>query len=279
MKSIRLTFLSFIISFNVTAKETIYWVQYDIPPFYIKDGSYSGKGVADITDAMIRKQLPQYEHVIIWANIARIKHMMEQGKNVVCGNMIKTPEREAYQIFSDYHRKMSTSLHVITSSQSEGDNDGSTVNLLSLIASKDKYGYFIASRSYGSKFDKAIGQKDNKRVNYSLNAPMGNVLDLILKDKNGFAVGYPEEVTYHVEKKYGHSSSIGSTLDKKSLLSKYRISPILDQPEYIFTYVVAPKTSWGYQVMKDINDVLLRLQSNSKFMDENNVWKNKINNR
>ncbi len=42
MKRILLILISFIISVDVTAKETIHWAQYDIPPFYIKDGSYSG---------------------------------------------------------------------------------------------------------------------------------------------------------------------------------------------------------------------------------------------
>lgn len=80
MKRILLILISFIISVDVTAKETIHWAQYDIPPFYIKDGRYSGRGVVDVTDAMIRAELPQYNHVIIWANIARIQRMMQQGK-------------------------------------------------------------------------------------------------------------------------------------------------------------------------------------------------------
>ncbi|HHQ4603152.1 TPA: TIGR02285 family protein, partial [Aeromonas veronii] len=148
MKRILLILISFIISVDVTAKETIHWVQYDIPPFYIKDGSYSGRGVVDVTDAMIRAELPQYNHVIIWANIARIRHMMEQGQKVVCGNMIKTPEREKYQTFSTFHKTLSTAPHVIIPSSELNTYkqyiiDGDGVDLLRLIQSKDKLGYFI----------------------------------------------------------------------------------------------------------------------------------------
>ncbi|MGE6181011.1 TIGR02285 family protein [Aeromonas salmonicida] len=280
MNRILLILFSFIISADATAKETIHWVQYDIPPFYIKDGSYSGKGVVDITDAMIREQLPQYNHVVTWANIARIRLMMEQGKNVVCGNMIKTPEREKYQVFSDIHKELSTSPHVIIPSSEEENYeeyivDGEGVDLLKLIQSKDKLGYFIASRSYGSKFDKAITEKNNKRVNYSLNAPMSNVLDMILKDEKGFTVAYPEEITYHVETKYGYGSSITSDVNKISYKSKFKIKPISGQAEHIMTYVTAPKTPWGFKVMNDINDALVRLQSDPKFIDKSNMWEYK----
>ncbi|ENC6659159.1 TIGR02285 family protein [Aeromonas hydrophila] len=282
MERILLILLSFMISVDVTAKETIHWVQYDIPPFYIKDGSYSGRGIVDVTDAMIREQLPQYNHVIIWANIARIRLMMEQGKKVVCGNMIKTPEREKYQIFSNSYKRTSTAPHVIIPSSVEENYkqyivDGDNIDLLKLIKSKDRLGYFIASRSYGSKFDKAIADQNNKKVNYSLNAPMGNVLDMILKDHKGFTVAYPEEITYYVETKYGYGSAITSVVNKKSYRSKFLIKPISGQNNYILTYVSAPKTEWGYKVMEDINNVLLKLQLNPAFMSEEHMWKDKPN--
>ncbi|WP_288726830.1 TIGR02285 family protein [uncultured Aeromonas sp.] len=283
MNKIFVTFILFIMSLEVYSKETIHWVQYDIPPFYIKDGSYSGRGVVDVTDAMIRAELPQYNHVIIWANIARIRHMMEQGQKVVCGNMIKTPEREAYQTFSTFHKKLPTAPHVIIPS-SERDTykkymvDGSTIDLLSLIKSKDKKGYFIASRSYGSKFDQAIQEQKNKRVSYSLNAPMGNILDLLLKDKSGFSIAYPEEIIYHAESKYGYNSSTDSKLNVASYRGKFAIINIYGQPKEIFTYVAAPKTEWGYKVMADINKALAKLQSNPDYINENYVWRDVVNN-
>ncbi|UXB12664.1 TIGR02285 family protein [Aeromonas dhakensis] len=282
MKWTILILLSFIISVDVTAKETINWVQYDIPPFYIKDGSYSGRGIVDITDSMIREQLPQYNHVIIWANIARIRLMMEQGKNVVCGNMIKTPEREKYQIFSDTYKRTPTAPHVIIPSSVAKNYtqyivDGDGVDLLKLIQSKDKFGYFIASRSYGSKFDNAIESKGNKKINYSLNSPMGNVLDMILKDENGFTVAYPEEITYYAETKYGYGSAITSEVNKRSYRAKFLIKPISGQANYILTYVAAPKTEWGYKVMRDINNALLKLQLDPNFMSEEHMWKEKLN--
>ncbi|HIC8797990.1 TPA: TIGR02285 family protein [Aeromonas veronii] len=279
MNKIFVTFILFIMSFEVYSKETIHWVQYDIPPFYIKDGSYSGRGVVDVTDAMIRAELPQYNHVIIWANIARIRHMMEQGQKVVCGNMIKTPEREAYQTFSTFHKKLPTAPHVIIPS-SERDTykkymvDGSTIDLLSLIKSKDKKGYFIASRSYGSKFDLAIKDKTNKRINYSLNAPMGNVLDMLLKDVNGFTVAYPEEIIYYTESKFGYGSSTVSDLNKKAYLGKFKVLPIAGQPKEISTYVAAPKTEWGDKVISDINEALSKLKSNPAYINENYMWRN-----
>lgn len=279
MKRILLILISFIISVDVTAKETIHWVQYDIPPFYIKDGSYSGRGVVDVTDAMIRAELPQYNHVIIWANIARIKQMMQQGKKVVCGNMLKTPEREKYQTFSTFHKTLSTAPHIIIPSSELNTYkqyiiDGDGVDLLRLIQSKDKLGYFIASRSYGSKFDLAIKDKTNKRVNYSLNAPMGNVLDMLLKDVNGFTVAYPEEIIYYTESKFGYGSSTVSDLNKKAYLGKLKVLPIAGQPKEISTYVAAPKTEWGYRVISDINEALSKLKSNPAYINENYMWRN-----
>ncbi|WP_260393192.1 TIGR02285 family protein [Aeromonas jandaei] len=265
-------------SLDVSSKETIHWVQYDIPPFYIKDGSYSGRGVVDVTDEMIRAELPQYNHVIIWANIARIRHMMEQGKNVVCGNMLKTPEREKYQTFSRINRRLPTAPHVIIPSSEQASYDkyminSESVDLLKLIESKDKIGYFIASRSYGSKFDAAIQAQKNKRVNHALNAPMGNVLDMLVKDKSGFTIAYPEELIYHAESKFGYGSSISSDLNKKSYLGKFKIFSITGQPKEIATYVAAPKTEWGHKVISDINQALIKAQSNSNFISDNYKWR------
>ncbi|EKP0309721.1 TIGR02285 family protein, partial [Aeromonas veronii] len=140
-----------------------------------------------------------------------------------------------------------------------------------------KLGYFIASRSYGSKFDLAIKDKTNKRVNYSLNAPMGNVLDMLLKDVNGFTVAYPEEIIYYTESKFGYGSSTVSDLNKKAYLGKFKVLPIAGQPKEISTYVAAPKTEWGYRVISDINEALSKLKSNPAYINENYMWRNLTN--
>lgn len=282
MRKILPLVLSCIISVNVSAKETLYWAQYDIPPFYIKDGSYSDKGIVDITDEMIRAELPQYNHVKIWANIARIRHMMEQGKKIICGNLLKTPEREKYQIFSSIHRVLPTALHVIIPLNEKNNynkyiNNDKSIDLLRLINSKDKIGYFIASRSYGSKYDTAIQDRKNKRINYALNAPMGNVFDMLIKDKNGFTIAYPEELIYYTESKFGYGSSIVSDLNKKSYLGRFKIIRISGQPEQVTTYVTAPKTEWGRKVISEINHVLIKLSSNHDYINDNYQWRNLIN--
>lgn len=282
MRRIPIALIFFIISFNVPAKDTIYWAQYDMPPFYIKDGSYSGKGIDDITDSMIRKQLPQYNHIIIWANVVRIKKMMNQGKDVVCGNMLKTPEREKYQIFSNVSRMLPTAPHVIIpSSQIDSYKkymvDGDGIDLLRLIQSKDKIGYFIIARSYGgSDLNLAIQNKKNKKVSYSFNAPMNKIFDMLLRDVNGFTIAFPEELTYHIETKYGYYLSTSSDLNKKNYRNKFKVIPIAGNQKSILTYVAAPKNEWGYKVMSDINNVLIKLKSNPDYINENYMWRDSI---
>lgn len=80
---------------NVSAREVLYWFQYDMRPFYIQDGPYAGEGFTEIADRLIRKEMPQYEHKVIWGNLARMLQLLRSGENVVCSNLLRNAERES----------------------------------------------------------------------------------------------------------------------------------------------------------------------------------------
>ena len=81
---------------HLLAKDTIIWVNDNMPPVFIKEGADKGNGIVDGVVSIYKAHLSEYDHRHLEANMARILSMMKEGQNVCYAGFLKTPEREKY---------------------------------------------------------------------------------------------------------------------------------------------------------------------------------------
>jgi len=85
----------------VSAKERIFWLVRDLPPFTIFAGPEKGQGVIDQLLPLLIGQMPEYDHSIVRVNRARGIQMLQDRNSFTCDpTLLWTPERAEYVRFS-----------------------------------------------------------------------------------------------------------------------------------------------------------------------------------
>ena len=268
------------------ARETIYWVQYDMRPFYIRDGQFAGQGINEIADQMLRDELPEYDHKIIWGNVARIVTMLKNGQPVICSSMLRSPEREAMFLFSKEYRRVSVAQQLVIAARRASEftpylgADGS-IDLEKLLTDKKFSGIFPVGRAYGNPIDTLLkkyeaNDANRGQANFSMYDPMRTILKQLNTGRKDFTIAYPTEIIY--ELKIGFPSEAPNTLDSSGPAADQHAQPLFiflpiqGLPEFIPSYIAAPKTPWGEKVIADIDAVLPRLRFTPAFIQPIFDW-------
>lgn len=278
--------LVMLLTTTIQARETIYWVQYDMRPFYIRDGQFAGQGINEIADQMIRDELPEYDHKIIWGNVARIVTMLKSGQPIVCSSMLRSPEREAMFLFSKEYRRVSVAQQLVIAARRASEfspylgADGA-IDLEKLLIDNKFSGVFPVGRSYGNPIDTLLKKYEANyanrvQANYSMYDPMRTILKQLNSGRKDFTIAYPTEINY--ELKTGFPDDGPNTLaHAESAVDRnappfFLFLPIHGLPEFIPSYIAAPKTPWGEKVMADIDAVLPRLRFTPAFIQPIFDW-------
>lgn len=78
----------------------IQWFHPDFPPYFILKGHYAGRGTADQIEAFLAREMPQYQHSQVQANLLRREAEIKLRKLACSSAVLKTPEREQSMLFS-----------------------------------------------------------------------------------------------------------------------------------------------------------------------------------
>ncbi len=286
--SIRWLLMALVMLLTATsqARETIYWIQYDMRPFYIRDGEYAGQGINEIADQMIRDKLPGYDHKIIWGNVARIVTMLKSGQPIICSSMLRSPEREAMFLFSKEYRRVSVAQQLVIAAKRANDfspylgSDG-TIDLEKLLRDNKFSGVFPVGRSYGNPIDTLlrkyiVNDTARSQANFSMYDPMRTILKQVHSGRKDFTIAYPTEIIY--ELKTGFPDEGPNALDNAKPAVDRNEQPLFvfftikGLPDFIPSYIAAPRTPWGEKVMAEIDAVLPRLRFTPAFIQPIFDW-------
>lgn len=78
----------------------LFWATPDYAPFWIHDGTYAGRGIADLVYVQLKSTLSEYRHQELRSNISHMVAEMRRGKPL-CGLLHHTRERAEFLAYSE----------------------------------------------------------------------------------------------------------------------------------------------------------------------------------
>lgn len=265
-KSIKTVVLIFVISLlatDVQAKEMINWMEAVAPPFYIHDGELKGQGYQDLMTALIERQLPDYEHRHMKANISRHYQQWKEGKQACGLAMFKTPEREEFAYFSIPSVFTLPTVLIVRKDRLAILGGKETINLAELLKSNNFVIGRSDNRSYGLEFDSTLNAYGNETNIFVYEGPelSRNLFKMLMAGRIDALAGLPEEAMYLAE-----------TMGVRDKITTIGIEENQVNHDASLTYVACSKTDWGKRTIKDINEALINIRPTEEYRAAYERW-------
>ncbi|MEB6591585.1 TIGR02285 family protein [Pseudomonas asiatica] len=190
------------------AKERVFWLVRDLPPFTIFEGAEQGQGVIDQLLPLLIRQMPEYDHSIVRVNRARGIQMLQDRNSFTCDpTLLWTPERAEYVRFSmPSLGVLSGGLVLRKESQAlvAPYLDGQEVDLHGLLSKAALKLGVVAERSYGTQIDAILRQlPDTVLSRHYGNDATANLLQMQQLGRLRMVLGYWPEVRYLIQQQGG----------------------------------------------------------------------------
>ncbi|MFY1030796.1 TIGR02285 family protein [Pseudomonas asiatica] len=235
-----------------SAKERLFWLVRDLPPFTILEGPEKGQGVIDQLLPLLIRQMPEYDHSILRVNRARGIQMLQDPNSFTCDpTLLWTPERAEYVRFSV------PSLGVLSGGlvlRKESEAlvapylDGQEVDLLNLLSKTPLKLGVVAERSYGTQIDAILRQlPDTALSRHYGNDATANLLQMQQLGRLRMVLGYWPEVRYLVDLQGG-------------ALADYQFHPVKGVNRYQFLHVGCSNSELGREAIAHIDQLLPALR-------------------
>lgn len=242
------------------SKEKIVWLVNDAPPFYILDGNLKNKGFGDMTQEMIIKNLPQYEHEIKKTNLKRAMKDFEYKKNVCFSTWIynSTPQL----VFTSKPNIYYPPLGIIITEKNMKKLAKDIVSLDELLKNKNFIFGQAKGRGYSKKLDDIIEKYKNQSnfiIRTSSNNATNGIFEMIKRGRIDYTVDYYSSLVYY---------ELNKTHNNKLVFI-----PILEtQNKGVLGSVACSKSQWGEKVISDINQSIDSVKNKSEYIDILNKW-------
>ena len=236
----------------VTAKERIFWLVRDLPPFTVFDGPEKGQGVIDHLLPLLIGQMPEYDHSIVRVNRARGIQMLQDRNSFTCDpTLLWTPQRAEYVRFS------MPSLGVLSGGlvlRKENQAlvapylDGHQVDLRGLLSNDSLKLGIVAERSYGTRIDAILRQLPGSALSRHYgNDATANLLQMQQLGRLRMVLGYWPEVRYLIQQQGG-------------ALADYQFHPVQGVERYQFLHVGCSDSPLGRAAIAHIDQLLPALR-------------------
>ncbi|WP_199611532.1 TIGR02285 family protein [Flocculibacter collagenilyticus] len=235
------------------------WYVFHWPPLMILEGDDKGEGIIDSTLQILIDGLPQYKHKIVRLPVARAFHETKNGANGCFPALLKIPEREDFILYSQYSvmyksiqaitRKNTAFKHTFTDNISLSDTLTNTKLVLGV-----QY-----KRSYGDKIDQLIYQfRDSGQVVFRAGDSKMDLFSMLAKKRIDIVLGFPYEALYAEQ-----------VLKSKPKLRSFNIT---ETDKFVYGSVGCSKTSWGKEVITQVNKLLDKEKNKSYYRESLGKW-------
>lgn len=242
-------------------RETITWLKHDFPPVYILNGENKNHGIVDGMIEIYKKNLPEFDHVFVYGNSARIQEIIKKGQKALYASSLKTSKRKKYSVFS-----IATSITypntIILKPYNNRISQGEELSLESLISNNKLTGGFTDKRAYGGQIDNLLERyQNNKNILFrSGDNSLEGLLKMLGEKRIDYTIGYPWELEYNIRLKQ----------NKKKFLIK-NISELRGS-RWNKVYIAAPKTDWGIKMIKRLNNILIKARIDEEYYFCQSRW-------
>lgn len=215
------------------------WYSADIPPLYIFSGPLEGTGYGDVILDLVADAKPKR------ATVSRTWYEIEHHPVSCTTGALKTPEREAYALFSarpamvpnyqiiiraDIARRMAPFL-----------NPSGKIELARLAEQSQLVGGQIASRVYPGPLGDMLSSSGHRwRIEKISETPL--LINLLRSNRIDFFFLSPVELAYYREALGGDDRWIGI--------------PIEGLPSHVEIYTACSKTDAGAEIIAHVDEIL-----------------------
>ncbi len=255
--------LTFLAPTGAWTKDSISWMEAVAPPFFIHEGELKGQGYEDLITDILIKNLPEYQHTHMIANISRHYQQWKQGEKSCGLAMYKTPERMEFAYFSI--PSVLTLPPVLIINKEKFNTFGGTkiVSLTKILQNNTLVIGRSNNRSYGVEFDNTLNKYGNKKNIFSYEGPelSLNLFKMLLAGRIDALPGLPEEAMYLAE-----------IMGIQNQIMTLNIVENQVNHEASLTYVACSKNDWGKKTIEDINAVLLKQRPTESYRAAYERW-------
>lgn len=183
-------------------KPSVFWYNEHYPPTFISKGDDINQGFGDKTLAFFLKQLPQFNHEMLYANVNRTLAEIRENDGVCVLGLIRTTAREQFMSFSKpvFHTLpnrlivLKDKMHLIAPYVGASG----TVDLPLLMTDSGLVAGIIVDRVYSSHINKIID--DNKERTPRIDMPHPRYVPLLLRGRIDYTLGFSYEAAYQFKK-------------------------------------------------------------------------------
>ncbi|WP_017451447.1 TIGR02285 family protein [Herbaspirillum rubrisubalbicans] len=219
------------------ATEQIVWGKYNVPPYMIRSGEFAHQGIFDLTLDIIKKKLPQYQHVELEAPFPRINSEIVKGSHWCYNGMLKTPERENFGYLS-LPISIFLPLRIIVRRDRLAQFK-SPLSLQALLQNRQLTTSVMRDRSYSPTVDMLLADY-RPQENYSEQV---EAIGMLLAGRIDYMIELPL-LAFEQARAMGQPDALVAL-------------PMQETNEVVFNRVMCPKNEWGRQVVEQVNKVLL----------------------
>lgn len=224
------------------------WLVNDFPPFTEVDRQIPGQGIADDMLRYLQQHLPQYQHEFEVASFARTYALMERGEQVCHATTLKVPGREKVMLFSRPVLFLLSQQVLIRADHLPHvepylDAKG-RIDVGRLLADPHLVTAVSERRSYSPRINDALARLGERphvhKAGVKFNAPFQQLLAGWID----YLFAYPVELGWYRQ------------LYQDVPETAMRRLEIAEDPPYMTVYIACPRSAWGEQVIRDIDEQL-----------------------
>lgn len=247
---------------TAAGKDTVTWLEAVAPPFFIHEGALAGQGYEDVITNIITKNLPEYSHEHVIANISRHYKEFQDGRKACNVGLYKTPEREEFLHYSLPSFFTLPAVIIINKEKFKKFGSEKVVKLEDVLKGNLIIGR-SRNRSYGQQVDGVLdGYGTDKNIFlYEGNELSLNFFEMLKLDRLDGLIGLPEEAMYQAER-----------LGIRDQIMTLTIAENQTSYEGWLSYVVCPKNEWGAQVIAKIDEVLIKQRPTDAYREAYERW-------
>lgn len=234
------------------AKDRVFWLLRDLPPFTIFEGDQKGQGVIDTLLPRLLAGMPEYDYTLTRVNRARAMQMLQDPSFTCDPTLLWTAERDRYVAFSDpFLGVISSGLvvrkqnHAVVTPYLEQQQ----VNLKRLLAETQLKLGIVAERSYSMQVDDILRRLPDTSISRHYgNEAVASLLQMQRLGRLQLVLGYWHEIRYLIQQQ-------GESPDD------YAFYPIQGVARYQFLHVGCSDTEQGREAISRVNRLLRSLRS------------------
>ena len=248
---------------RVMARDSVIWLEAEMPPYFIQSGPLQEQGYGDIISDILQERLTDYDHEEMVTNVTRHFYKFKQGEKVCSVGLYRTPEREEFIHFSIPSFLTLPAVIIINKDQWQKFGNRDSIRLEEILNNKELTIGLAKDRSYGQAVDQILGRHTGSKdiVEIAGQELSLNLFKMLMLNRVNGLIGLPEEALFHAEQMGIRDRILTLTIEENQQGYDAWISS-----------VGCSNNEWGRTIIAEINRILLTERPTSRYRTAYERW-------